>query len=88
MSNTVSNGVTSRVTRVGSGRDGSGTSEPSTERRTTTDHDIVDALARNLAGCPASLLTWQELLRVRDAVDRLLDAEVNRRQAANISAHK
>lgn len=52
----------------------------------TDDDLLVDALARNVAGVPAALLGWQELLRVRDHVDRLLDAEVNRRQFSDLPA--
>lgn len=45
-----------------------------------TDDDLVDALARNVVGKPASLCDWRDLLHVRDVIDDLLNGEVNRRQ--------
>lgn len=50
-----------------------------------TEADLIDALCRNVAGRPASGLSWREVARVRDAVDRLLNREIDRLQALDHS---
>lgn len=51
-----------------------------------TDDDLVDALARNVVGKPASACDWRDLTRVRDAVDELLNGTVNAAQNPTVSA--
>jgi hypothetical protein len=47
---------------------------------------LTDFLCRALAGKPATACDWRDLIHVRDRVDRLLNGEVNRRQANDVTA--
>jgi hypothetical protein len=49
--------------------------------RVSVDHELLDLLCRQVLGKPATACDLVDMLHVRDAVDRLLNGEVDRRQA-------
>jgi len=42
--------------------------------------DVLASLVEKLAGKPVEATDWRDLVRVRDHIDALLNAEANRRQ--------
>jgi hypothetical protein len=46
-----------------------------------TESDVLDAICRNIAGRPLAVLSWRQLLAVREAVDRAFAREIDHKQA-------